>query len=123
MVNESNQPPRNHSWFTFASGSETVAENAPSSHGFSGGPPPQRINPPAMGRTACGLCPTVMKFLAWNENTASSGALPELVNRYSTAATGRLELSGSPGSKGLQPVISTCSESWGSESVTTPKGN
>ena len=52
-----------------------------------------------------------MKFLALKENTASTGLLLRLVNRYSNAATGRLELSGSPGSNGLQPVISTLSGS------------
>ena len=80
------------------------------------------MNPPATGRTACGLPPVAMKFFALKENTASSGPLLRLVNRYSSAATGRLELSASPGSNGLQPVISTLSGTCGSVSVTTPNG-
>ena len=57
MVSASHHPPRNQAWFTFAAGSETVAENAPSSHGLSFDPPPHRMNPPATGRTACWLLP------------------------------------------------------------------
>ena len=63
-----------------------------------------------------------MKFLALKENTASIGPLLRLVNRYSRAATGRLELSASPGSNGLQPVISTPSGTCGSAERTTPNG-
>src|SRR5437588_13024699 len=107
MVSASHQPPRNQAWSTFTPGSETVAEKAPSSQAFSFGAPPQRMKPPAMGRTACGLPPMAMKFLALNEKTASNEDLLRFVKRYSSAAAGRLELSASPGSKGLHPVITT----------------
>ena len=41
MVSGSNQPPRNHPWFTFTAESSTVAEKPPSSWGLSlpGGAP------------------------------------------------------------------------------------
>ena len=45
------------------------------------------------------------------------------MKRYSRPATGRLESSASPGSNGLQPVISTASGTAGSVSVTRPNGN
>ena len=122
MVSASHQPPRNQAWFTFAPESDTVAENAASSHGFSLDPPPHRMNPPAIGRTASELPLVAMKFFALKENTASSGSLVRLVNRYSRAATGRLELSASPGSNGLQAVSSTFSGTCGSVRVSTPKG-
>ena len=44
------------------------------------------------------------------------------VSRYSRAANGRLALSGSPASNGLQPVSSTFSGTWSSSSVTVPNG-
>src|SRR5438094_953369 len=48
------------------------------------------------------ILPTTMKFFALHENTASRGLALLFVKRYSSAATGRLELSASPGSNGLQ---------------------
>ena len=45
------------------------------------------------------------KLRTLNENTASSSSSPVLVNVYSRPATGRLELSASPGSNGLHPVM------------------
>ena len=122
MVRGANQPPRNQAWFTFVSGSDTVAAKAASSQGLSFDPSPHRMNPPAMGRTACGLPPVAMKFFALKENTASKGLRLRLVNLYSRAATGRLELSASPGSNGLQPVISTFNGICGSVSATMPNG-
>ena len=80
-------------------------------------PPPHKMKPPSTGRTACGSPPAAMKFLALKENTASTGLSLRLVKRYSSAATGRLELSASPGSNGLQPVISTLSGTCGSASA------
>ena len=63
-----------------------------------------------------------MKCMAWNEKTASTGLLVRLTKRYSTAATGRLEASASPGMKGLQPVASTATGMAGSWRATVPKG-
>src|SRR2546428_10570007 len=107
MVSASHHPPRNQAWLTFTVGSETVAEKALSSQGRSLALPPQRMKPPAIARTACGLFPDAMKFLALKENTASGSVRLRFVRRYSRAATGKLELSASPGSNGLQPVSST----------------
>ena len=46
------------------------------------------------------------KFFELKEKTASTVVLPVLMNLYSNAPTGKLELSSSVGIKGLQPV--TC---------------
>ena len=76
MVSGSHQPPRNQAWFTFTPGSVTVAENAPSSHGLSlarAAPEHEAARRPAAPPAA--LPPTAMKFLALNENTASTGAV------------------------------------------------
>ena len=108
IVRGSHQPPRNQAWFTFRPGSPVVARMLPCSQPFSLGAELQSMKPSGMLRTARAFCPTAMKFLALNEKTASSGWLVVLMKRYSRAATGRLESSASPGSKGLQPVISTC---------------
>ena len=60
--------------------------------------------------------------MAFHEKTASTGTFDLLWQRYSSAATGRLDPSASPGSKGLQAVISTSSGSLGSVRVTVAKG-
>ena len=49
------------------------------------------------------------KFFELKEKTASTVVVPVLVNLYSIAPTGRLELSSSVGIKGLQPVTVTFS--------------
>ena len=63
-----------------------------------------------------------MKLRAFHEKTPARACAVGFVNRYSRAATGRLELSGSPASNGLQPVISTFRGSSSSVSVTVPNG-
>ena len=76
-----------------------------------------------MGRTACGLLPDGHEVPGVEGEHRFDGLLGcVLVNRYSSAATGRLELSASPGSKGLQPVISTSAAPAGRSASTVPNG-
>jgi hypothetical protein len=62
------------------------------------------------------------KFRAFQEKTASTGALDVLWNAYSMPATGSDAPSASPGSNGLQPVSSTASGTRGSSRPTVPNG-
>ena len=134
IVSESNQPPRNQAWFTLTLGSLTVAAKAASSCGASGLDPLESTKPPGIALTAGGLSAavglavlrlplTAMKFSAFQENTAWTSEADRLVKRYSSAATGRLAASALPGSKGLQPQISTSRGTSGSCNVTVAKGN
>ena len=51
--------------------------------------------------------PIFIKLTELNENTASIFVVPVFLNEYSNPPTGRLELSASPGIKGLHPLILT----------------
>ena len=75
-----------------------------------------------MGRTAFSPFSAAMKLRALHEKTPARACAVGFVSRYSRAAKGRLELSGSPASNGLQPVISTFRGSSSSSSVTVPNG-
>ena len=64
-----------------------------------------------------------MKLTVLKEKTASTILLELFKNVYSRAATGKLELSSSPGINGLQPVMSVARGiSWSSRE-TVAKGN
>ena len=121
-VRSSNQPPRNQAWLILASGSLVLTQNEPSSHGASGGPLPQRMKPPGMARTARSAFSTAMKLRAFQEKTPLRVRAEEFRSRYSRAAKGRLEPSGSPASNGLQASISTSRGTSRSSSVTVAKG-
>ena len=62
-------------------------------------------------------------FTVLKEKTPSCICPEEFVNVYSTAATGRLELSSSVGTNGLQPVTSTWIGILSSINLIFPKGN
>ena len=131
MVCGSNQPPLNHARFTFAAGSSATTASHASSWWASGHAPPWKINPPGVARverSGCGpprhsSTAAGRKLGALKEKTASSSSSPAWVKVYSRPATGRLALSASPGSKGLQPVIRAASGSEGSASSMRAKGN
>ena len=53
------------------------------------------------------LSSSMRKFFALTEKIASAWNFPLLTNVYSSAPTGRLELSSSVGMNGLQPVMVT----------------
>src|SRR5882757_780422 len=121
--------PRIHAGLTLALGSSTQAAKQASSHGLSSAPRPQRINPLGvdrirlegfflLGQSSC----AAKKFSELKENTASTGAELRLRKRYSRPATGKLELSASPGRNGLQPVISTSRGTSTSLRRTVPNG-
>ena len=63
-----------------------------------------------------------MKFFVLYENVASIGAPVGFMKVYSSAPTGKLDLSASPGTKGLQPVSVTRSGISGSFSSTVANG-
>src|SRR5882672_8306974 len=122
--------PRIHAGLTFALGWSTQTAKHASFHGLSSGPRPQRMNPLVvdrirfegaflLGQSSC----AARKFSVLNENTASTDAELRLIKRYSRPATGRLELSASPGENGLQPVSCTSRGISGSVRRTVPKGN
>src|SRR5882724_13218442 len=72
-----------------------------------------------LGQSSC----AAKKFSVLKENTASTDAELRLRKRYSMPATGRLELSASPGENGLQPVSSTSRGTSVSLRRTVPNGN
>src|SRR5882724_2309313 len=72
-----------------------------------------------LGQSSC----AAKKFSVLKENTASTDAELRLRKRYSRPATGRLDLSASPGENGLQPVSSTSKGKLASLRWTVAKGN
>src|SRR5258705_7846840 len=122
--------PRIHVGLTLAFGSPTQTAKHASSHGLSSGPRPQRMNPLGVVRIRSEGCFLLgqsscadKKFSELKENTASTDAELRLRKRYSRPATGRLELSASPGENGLQPVSSTAKGNSASLRRTVPNGN
>src|SRR5258705_10138276 len=122
--------PRIHAGLTFAFESSAQIAKHASFHGLSSGPRPQRMNPLEvdrirlegaflLGQSSC----AARKFSELKENTASTDAELRLRKRYSRPATGRLELSASPGENGLQPVSSTSRGISASLRRTIPNGN
>ena len=91
-------------------------------------PPPQRMKPPARGLHGLGVRPGHHVPMVGREipgierEDRLDRRRGRFVKRYSKPATGRLEQSASPGSKGLQAVSSTSSGTWLSESRTAAKG-
>src|SRR5579872_2045715 len=108
--------PRIQARFTFVAGSSTQIARETSRHGSFLILGPCKMNPLAVGVMRSVGRPLLndssriaKKFGELKENTASIGAALRFVKRYSIAATGKLELSASPGMNGLQPLRSTSS--------------